>query len=117
MPFWEFVLHVCRLGHRDRKHHGDAQAHENVDDLFSQAVRVVPASEQTQRLRAAPRARGCGRVGPGEINRLARYEEIELLANGLSNTFHTEDFRINTIFAWQTNRYIDYPQLEVYNFH
>ena len=52
-----------------------------------------------------------------EFNRLARYEEIDLLATGLSRTFPTEDFRINTIFVWQTNRYVDYPLLEAYNCH
>ena len=51
-----------------------------------------------------------------EFNRLARYEEIAMVANGLGGPFPAEEFQLNTVWVHQTNRYLDYPQLEVFNF-
>ena len=43
-------------------------------------------------------------------------EEIAMAAGYLGTFFAAEDFQLNRVWVHQTNRYLDYPQLEAFNF-
>ena len=51
------------------------------------------------------------------FNRLARYEEITMLTTGLNEIFPAADYRIDYIWVYRTNRYLDYPALEAFNYY
>ena len=50
------------------------------------------------------------------FNRLARYQEISMVATGLDVMFPTVLYRINRVWVHQTCRIINYPALERFNF-
>ena len=39
-----------------------------------------------------------------------------MLANGMNTIVPSTEFRIDHIWVYQTNRYIDYPALEIFNY-